>query len=257
MWWALARSAAKGAVRAPLTTYNNAKTFQSKFGEWFPSETHTANVVAVGGKTTPNSAVLHTALSIAFGMVNSEARLSEIEIKANVDHTANSVELHYSVGSSALIFLVSTITDFIGALSEQVVSALPKIPGAPGVRERTEQEKAEAKKKNAEKALNEMRRLQEQAQIGVDGIWITPKDHIRGGTPPSVFSAELIQRPFSDMQSFLHLTRDDAPNPKPPAFNGLDMRSLVTQVLHDPGIVPPIPKTDKGPPVVVDETARK
>lgn len=48
------------------------------------------------------------------------------------------------------------------------------------------------------------------------------------------------------------LTSDDAANPQLPQAMGVDLVTLVAQVLTDPGVLPPLPQTDAGPPTLVN-----
>lgn len=99
--------------------------------------------------------------------------------------------------------------------------------------------------------------------IGAMSIYRLGRHTIRGGQPFGLFDPGDAQRPepFKSMIGKPILTRDAAANPAPPrgtaAVSGLDLRTLVAQVLHDPGVRPPLPQTDKGPPMVESELLGK
>lgn len=52
------------------------------------------------------------------------------------------------------------------------------------------------------------------------------------------------------------LTSDDAANPQLPQAMGVDLVTLVAQILHEPAVVPPSPRTDAGPPTFVPDRRR-
>jgi hypothetical protein len=117
------------------------------------------------------------------------------------------------------------------------------------------------------------------SRLGQDIIYRMGRHRILGGPAPSVLAPqaakavgplagvarEIARRdiaPFRDMVGQTLLTREPAPNPQPPAgaasvtgLNGLgtDLRTLVAQALHDPGIRPPYPRTDAGPTPILNE----
>jgi hypothetical protein len=120
--------------------------------------------------------------------------------------------------------------------------------------------------------------------LGQGIIWRLGRDEIRGAPAPAVLKKDLgaeagglfgvIGRvgdiatgadTFDKLTGQVILTRNPAPNPQMPAgaadkFGGFgfgtDLRTLVAQVLHDPGVRPPLPHTFAGPPPVpVEEFA--
>lgn len=91
-------------------------------------------------------------------------------------------------------------------------------------------------------------------QFGAGAAWNMGREEIKGARPPFFINPAAPKLPFDHMaDDYLWLTRLPAANPRPPAHDGIDLRTLVAQVLHDPGVRPPLPKTDKGPPVIKDE----
>lgn len=117
--------------------------------------------------------------------------------------------------------------------------------------------------------------------LGQEVIYHLGRHEIRGGPAPHILKpfvekaggdalgalvggAGLVAAkdgPFTDLNGQLLMTRDPHLNPQMPTGphqNGLggfgtDLRSLVAQVLHDPGVRPPAPQTASGPPPVNTE----
>lgn len=132
------------------------------------------------------------------------------------------------------------------------------------------------------RALSIYRHVSEGLGQGV--IWKLGRFEIRGGKAPKVLQKDKPEAAknqglggivknaadqitgadtFEKLEGRVILTRAQAKNPQMPTgladmaggFGfGTDLRSLVAQVLHDPGVRPPIPLTDRGPvPVRVEE----
>jgi hypothetical protein len=120
--------------------------------------------------------------------------------------------------------------------------------------------------------------------LGQGVIWRLGRYEIRGGKAPGVLNKDkpnadknrglvgIIKNAtdqvtganaFSQLEGKVILTRSKAKNPQMPTGLadsagglgfGTDLRTLVAQVLHDPGVRPAIPLTDRGPqPVRVEE----
>lgn len=92
------------------------------------------------------------------------------------------------------------------------------------------------------------------------------KDSIFSGQPPWPVARNGDVQPFTDIVKFHAppaagrqavgntkpiLTREPAINPQYEQALGVDLKTLVAQVLHDPGVLPPSPKTNEGQPTVV------
>lgn len=96
--------------------------------------------------------------------------------------------------------------------------------------------------------------------LGTLSVYNMGRHTIRGGAPVGLLDTTAPgdrPLPFREMVGQPILTRDAAANPPPPtgtaAVGPLDLRTLVAQVLHDPGVRPPAPRTDAGPPLVENE----
>ena len=100
------------------------------FSHWFPSLTIEATVKLQGQKTTPSKSVLHGALAMAFGMVDS-LDISEVALDYKFDHTNNQIELGYAESSAAFLYMLNSIAAFGGALGEGIVDNM--IPTAADV----------------------------------------------------------------------------------------------------------------------------
>lgn len=93
--------------------------------------------------------------------------------------------------------------------------------------------------------------------IGADAMYRLGKATILGGVPPAHMELDDRPQPFGRMVDKVILTRKPADNPQPPAALGNDLKTLVAQVLHDPGVRPPLPMTDRGGPTVgIEEFGR-
>jgi hypothetical protein len=108
-------------------------------------------------------------------------------------------------------------------------------------------EKKQARKQQADR-MNLLGRI-----YGLDAVYSLGRTTIRA-SPPSYMldTADPADRPepLKGMIGKPVLTRLPAANPQPPAAAGNDLRTLVAQVLHDPGVRPPQPLTAFGPPTV-------
>lgn len=220
------------------------------FSKWFPSLDIIAEVEVQGEKTTPAKATLHSALAIAFGMVDT-TRLAEIELHTEFDHVNNRVHVHFGMSSGALLFIINALSQVATSYGRAVLSDAGPLISPLGGAIWAAQRIAGNNAKNADNIVGVMNKLLKEGvnALQTSKIWDTPRDDILGGVVPLVFRDFKDRNPMDQTKDQIFLTRSDAINPQPPGADGLDLRSLVAQVLHDPGVRPPLPRTDAGPPV--------
>jgi hypothetical protein len=100
--------------------------------------------------------------------------------------------------------------------------------------------------------------------MGAEEIWYLGRNEVKAGRPPYMIANPPVKEaPFwgemlldaggpiidgAPPKGAVMITRDPSPNPQPPSgiFSGNDLRTLVAQVLHDPGLRPPAPATMNG-----------
>lgn len=242
----------KAAATAASTAANAQQAIRGgadMFSKWFPSLDLIGEVELQGEKTTTSKATLHQALAIAFGMVDT-TKLAEIELHTEFDHVNNRVHVAFGVSNAALLFMLNSLLNSAGgaavnAAGGGIFSMVAPVPalGAAWYGARNGAN-------NKDKADNLITQVQELVKrLPTSKIWDTPKDDIIGGPIPMILQDFVERHPMNETKSQLFLTRSDAINPQPPGSDGLDLRSLVAQVLHDPGVRPPMPRTNAGPPV--------
>lgn len=100
---------------------------------------------------------------------------------------------------------------------------------------------------------------------GPELLFNIAKDRTFSGVPPwQLIGGDNIQ-PFADIVKFHApnlnnrnrvqpiMTREDDINPQYQEALGVDIKTLVAQILHDPAVLPPRPKTDQGPATTVGD----
>lgn len=78
------------------------------FARYYPTLSNTVVVRAQGSPTTPGNTVVHLALAAAYGCVSS-TKLSRVQLKVTINHTANAVEVTYTVGNIAFIDAIDAV----------------------------------------------------------------------------------------------------------------------------------------------------
>lgn len=254
------------------------QSWNDLFSRWFPSlERHSA-VDAQGDKACPNRAVVHTALSIAFGMLRNHG-LTNVALKMEVNHTENSAHVEFGISTTAVTDIINTgmieyselgissaaIGGIIGRRLAEVIQKWRD--AAPGVGKRGQAAEppaapdipAEKPGPGGRNLLDILKDISDRirGQIGAAAIWDAEQEVILGGFAPSFAQVARPIIPFDNMVDRLQLNRDPGPNPQPPTATGDDLRTLVAQILHDPGVRPPLPRTNAGPPTILNELVGK
>lgn len=238
-------------------------TWSNIFSRWLPSTTHAVSVRVNGGKATTNSAVVHAALSIAFGALNIEiakTALANLGLKVKNNPVENVCTVSFALTSASGIFVANFLSRLVFKIGEAIGRGIKQyvdemIPDAPGVAIREGRDRAPGNVGNRGQNMDAVMAdvdIQMAKLLGASAFDMGLEE-IRGGAAPLMINTRQRLKPFDDMRNKVLLTRQPAANPAPPAVDGVDLRTLVAQVLHDPGVRPPLPKTSKGPPVVRDE----
>ncbi len=260
---------------------NTVDQMKNAAGRFFPSITWAGTVVCQGYKTTPTRTVVHFALALAFGLIK-QARFCDTMLYCEIDHVNNTVHVKYGSSTNPLAEIL-TIQMFIwtgqasvgqGQAIGQAISQLaqtntrqltnPTQLMDAGILQ-TLKDKAGPLKTLVDifvKAYRNMAR-----KLGPQAVYDLGEESLYGGYPSALLDYGTILKdqkgvpqPFASFLGKEMLTRRDAPNPQvpgPPAFpdNSLgystDLRSLVAQVLYDPGVQPPQPDTNVSLPVLI------
>lgn len=248
---------------------------------WFPSVKHSVTVTVNGGKVTPNTDVVHAALSIAFGsLAHRPGSIAKITIAVKNDPVNNSTTIVFLISSISALFVAEALVKLFRGIILQIIPAIgsenddsaiggvtrgirssmvPVSPSAPGVAKRDQAQPPPPGVVNPAGGGNELLEAIQAVndelakQFSGGAAFFMGREDILGGKPPLLCNVQNKGGPFDQMVYQKWLTRQSAPNPLPPASDGMDLRTLVAQVLHDPGVRPPQPATDKGPPVVENE----
>lgn len=254
------------------------QSWNDLFSRWFPSQSLLVKVSAQGSKKTTNQEVLHTALSIAFGTIETRRALSNIGLKVNLDHVNNSVEVGFAVSTAAAIDMINVAMILaaqfgasVGQIGQDVVRGVGKelerwFQDAPWVKARKAIDSVTGNTPTVPghdfdatgaglKVVDAVKKIWDRinTDIGPGAVWAMARDEIVGGIAPGLMNTFKEQKPFDDMVDKVLLTRVPAANPQPPTATGNDLRTLVAQVLHDPSVRPPLPNTDVGPRTVASE----
>ena len=254
------------------------QAWNQQLESWFPSVKHSATVVVVGGKTTPNTDVVHAALSIAFGALSHRpSSIGKITIAVKNNPTTNEVAVTFIIASVAALFIAellsnilarpiniinvigegdSDIDDVVRGVKIVIVENNPLVPGVGRRGQQGVPPGGNQGGAGGNPLLKEIHRINDAlaGQFGGGACFHMGRDAIFGGKPPLLTQMKNKGGKLFDEAVYKKwLTRDPDANPLPPAADGVDLRTLVAQVLHDPGVRPPAPQTDKGPPVVLNE----
>lgn len=242
--------------------------------DWFPKVKHAVTVTVNGGKVTPNTDVVHAALSIAFGaLLHRPASLSSVTITLKNDPVNNACTVVFLISNISALFIAELLINGLfrlvgavgGAIARGVKEAVKELsPLTPGTVKRGN-DKAPPLPPGVPAGeeggglLDEIKKINDKLarQFAGAGAFHMGREMLNGGKPPVLCNEQDKGGPFDDMVYKLWLTRNPAANPLPPSNDGMDLRTLVAQVLHDPGVRPPRPETDKGPPVVDNEVLGK
>ena len=236
------------------------QTWNDVFSRWFPSLTHGTTVKVNGGKLTPNNDVVHAALSIAFGSMRSvlttTTSFSNFALIVKNDPIQNVCVVSFATTNASAIYAINMAANALGFIIGEAIRGIkssinPFTKDEPGLAERGPDGQTKI-----DKFISKL--IDRLGNVGLaDSAYDIGQEEIIGWEGPPLVRPVKEKRPFNEMKYKLWLTRLPATNPKPPAYDGTDLRTLVAQVLHDPGVRPPLPKTDKGRPTVFDELKAK
>lgn len=228
---------------------------------FIPGITWAGAVSARGFKTTPIRDVLHYCLAVVFGLAK-QSRIGNVLLKADLFHVENRVEVHYQSTTVMALEALNTVGTLVDKVANGVTAAGARIMGGKTIVEGVanfiigDSNPVMAVKQFTE-AVDDLGRL-----LGPAGIWEMGQTDIRTGIPPGSMLAHITNnkqneksQPFQTMfeWSWVHdrplLTRDLALNPEPTPMPQMDvthydLRSLVAQIMHDPGVLPPVPDTN-------------
>lgn len=235
-------------------------SLQQLASSFIPGISWTGSVSARGFKGTSLRTVLHYCLAVAFGLAR-QSRIGSTTYKVDLFHVENRVEVHYSSSTSLAMEWMNVADSLREAVTNVAIDAGVRLMGGASVSGGIGTFN-NAVVSNAEKAAKDL--LQSVVALnrvlGPAGIWEMAQTDIKTGIPPVTLkiinapgNTEI--QPFTDMANWSDvlkrplLTRDMAMNPEPTQIPQMDsthydLRSLVAQVLHDPGVLPPVPDTN-------------
>lgn len=249
--------------------------------EWLPTISWEGVVQATGFKTTPTRTVVHYALAVAFGLIKQQ-RVSDCVLMVDVDYETNHVTVVYKSKAywlteiltlgiytiNGAVFPPGTVKD-INSLIGKSMDAFSRSLQS-GFKNGTTAGAIELGKQGAILGGDALRLILRAYQnlgrlLGPLGVYDMGDETLYGGRASALLRAPFQPEPFNSMITDANgkpvplLTRKPAPNPQPPVAIGtdpasgysLDLRSLVAQALHDPGVIPPVPDTNVALPVIV------